>query len=60
MWKKWWINMKKDFMIIAGSCAIESKEQIIKIAKSLKEIWADALRGGTFKPRTNPNSFQGL
>ena len=52
--------MKKDFMIIAGSCAIESKEQIIKIAKSLKEIWADALRGGTFKPRTNPNSFQGL
>ncbi len=52
--------MKKDFIVIAGPCAVESKEQIIKIAKSLKEIGVDVLRGGAFKPRTNPNSFQGL
>lgn len=54
------VSMKKDFMIIAGPCAVESKEQIIRIAKSLKEIGVDVLRGGAFKPRTNPNSFQGL
>lgn len=38
--------MKKDFMIIAGPCVVESKEQIIRIAKSLKEIGVDVLRGG--------------
>ena len=54
------VSMKKNFMIIAGPCAVESKEQIIRIAKSLKEIGVDVLRGGAFKPRTNPNSFQGL
>jgi len=52
--------LEKDFLIIAGPCAIESKEQIIRIAKQLKEIGIDVLRGGAFKPRTNPNSFQGL
>lgn len=52
--------MKKDFIIIAGPCAVESKEQIIRIAKYLKDIGIDVLRGGAFKPRTNPNSFQGL
>ena len=52
--------MKNDFMIIAGPCVVESKEQIIGIAKSLKKIGIDVLRGGAFKPRTNPNSFQGL
>ena len=46
--------------IIAGPCAIESEEQIIRIAKQLKEIGVDYLRGGAFKPRTNPDSFQGL
>lgn len=46
--------------IIAGPCAIESEEQIITIAKELKEIGVDYLRGGAFKPRTNPKSFQGL
>ncbi len=47
-------------MIIAGPCAVESREQIIRIAKKLKELGVDALRGGVFKPRTNPDSFQGL
>ena len=52
--------MKKRIMIIAGPCAVESREQIIRIAKQLKEIGVDVLRGGVFKPRTNPESFQGL
>ena len=51
--------MKKT-IIIAGPCAVESEEQIIRIAKQLKELGVDYLRGGAFKPRTNPNSFQGL
>ena len=50
----------KKIKIIAGPCAIESAEQIIRIAKQLKEIGVDYLRGGAFKPRTNPESFQGL
>lgn len=49
-----------DFRIIAGPCAIESREQILRIAKKLKNIGIDALRGGAFKPRTSPYSFQGL
>ena len=52
--------MEKDFLIIAGPCAVESKEQIVRIAKKLKKIGVNVLRGGAFKPRTNPNSFQGL
>ena len=51
--------MKKP-KIIAGPCAIESEEQIITIAKELKKLGVDYLRGGAFKPRTDPNSFQGL
>ena len=50
----------KKIKIIAGPCAIESEEQIIKIAKKLKEIGVDYLRGGAFKPRTSSDSFQGL
>ena len=52
--------MKKKVMIIAGPCAVESREQIIRIAKKMKELGVDVLRGGVFKPRTNPDSFQGL
>ncbi|MBQ8219215.1 MAG: 3-deoxy-7-phosphoheptulonate synthase [Bacilli bacterium] len=52
--------MKKDLLIIAGPCAVESREQIIRIAKKLKSLGIEYLRGGAFKPRTNPNSFQGL
>jgi 3-deoxy-7-phosphoheptulonate synthase len=45
---------------IAGPCAVESKEQIIRTAKAVKAAGADMLRGGAFKPRTGPYTFQGL
>lgn len=53
--------MSKDFFIIAGPCSVESQEQMEIIANGLSQ-YGDvvALRGGAFKPRTNPNSFQGL
>ncbi len=47
-------------MIIAGPCAVESEEQIIRIAQKLKELGVEYLRGGAFKPRTEKKSFQGL
>ena len=46
--------------IMAGPCSVESEEQIIQIAKSVKKSGANFLRGGAFKPRTSPYSFQGL
>ena len=46
--------------IMAGPCSVESEDQIIEIAKSVKESGANFLRGGAFKPRTSPYSFQGL
>ena len=49
-----------DLGIMAGPCSVESEEQIIEIAKSVKESGANFLRGGAFKPRTSPYSFQGL
>lgn len=49
-----------DKLIIAGPCCVESEEQIVSIAKELKSMGIEYLRGGCFKPRTNPNSFQGL
>ncbi len=52
--------MTKKITIIAGPCSVESEEQIIRIAKQLKKIGVDYLRGGCFKPRTSPDSFQGL
>lgn len=48
------------FVTIAGPCSIESEEQIIGIAKAVKESGAHILRGGAFKPRTSPYAFQGL
>ena len=48
------------FMVIAGPCAIESLEQMRETAAAVKEHGASALRGGAFKPRTSPYSFQGL
>ncbi len=45
--------------IIAGPCSVESEEQILEIAKSVKAYGADILRGGAFKPRTSPYDFQG-
>ena len=49
-----------DFALIAGPCAVESQEQILRIAKAVKEAGANLLRGGAFKPRTSPYDFQGL
>lgn len=46
--------------VIAGPCSVESEEQIVEIAKSVKASGASFLRGGAFKPRTSPYSFQGL
>lgn len=47
-------------VVMAGPCAIENKETYIDTAKKVKEAGADILRGGAFKPRTSPYSFQGL
>ncbi|QZY54817.1 3-deoxy-7-phosphoheptulonate synthase [Crassaminicella profunda] len=47
-------------IFIAGPCSVESREQILKTALSLKEIGVHILRGGVFKPRTSPYDFQGL
>ncbi|MDR2053490.1 MAG: 3-deoxy-7-phosphoheptulonate synthase [Treponema sp.] len=46
--------------IIAGPCSVETREQIVAVAKAVKEAGAGFLRGGAFKPRTSPYSFQGL
>ena len=50
----------KKIGVIAGPCAVENKDQLISIAQRVKEAGAVALRGGAFKPRTNPYAFQGL
>ena len=50
----------KEVVVIAGPCAVESREQIMEIAEQLRATGACALRGGAFKPRTSPYSFQGL
>jgi 3-deoxy-7-phosphoheptulonate synthase len=47
-------------IVMAGPCAVESREQIIETAFKVKEAGAHLLRGGAFKPRTSPYSFQGL
>jgi len=49
-----------NFAVISGPCAIESYDQLLKTAKGIKESGAKILRGGAFKPRTSPYSFQGL
>lgn len=50
----------KHFCFIAGPCSVESEEQILEIAKSVKGIGAEFLRGGAYKPRTSPYAFQGM
>ena len=47
-------------VVVAGPCAVESEEQILKTARAVKRAGADLLRGGAFKPRTGPHTFQGL
>ena len=48
------------FAVIAGPCSVESEEQIIGVAQDVKSAGASLLRGGAFKPRTSPYSFQGM
>lgn len=47
-------------LVIAGPCSVESREQLLETAHAVKEAGAHCLRGGAFKPRTSPYSFQGL
>lgn len=54
------IEIPKDKIIMAGPCAIESYEQLLETAKFVKSKGANILRGGAYKPRTSPVSFQGL
>ena len=49
-----------NFVMIAGPCSVESEEQIVAVAKAVKASGANILRGGAFKPRTSPYSFQGM
>lgn len=51
---------QKNLAMIAGPCSVESFEQVLEIAKAVKASGANMLRGGAFKPRTSPYSFQGL
>ncbi len=50
----------KDLVVMAGPCAVEGMEQLLEIAHMVKDAGAKILRGGAFKPRTSPYSFQGL
>ena len=50
----------KRIVVMAGPCAVESEEQLIQAVRAVKEAGASVLRGGAFKPRTSPFSFQGL
>jgi len=50
----------KKVAIIGGPCSVESKSQLVEIAHAVREAGAVGLRGGAFKPRTNPYSFQGM
>ncbi len=50
----------EEFIVMAGPCAVESREQLLTTAQIVQEHGAKVLRGGAFKPRTSPYSFQGL
>ena len=54
------LTVGEDLILIAGPCAVENEEQIIETAKAVRAAGANMLRGGAFKPRTSPYSFQGL
>ncbi len=49
-----------EFVVMAGPCSVESREQLVKTARSVAASGASLLRGGAFKPRTSPYAFQGL
>jgi 3-deoxy-7-phosphoheptulonate synthase len=50
----------KEIIMMAGPCSVESRDQLFKVAERVAKAGAKALRGGAFKPRTSPYSFQGL
>jgi len=50
----------RQLIVMAGPCAVESRDQLLETARAVKEAGAHVLRGGVFKPRTSPYSFQGL
>lgn len=54
------VRLGEEFVVVAGPCAVESEDQIVRTAVAVKEAGAKMLRGGAFKPRTSPYSFQGL
>ena len=54
------IGDQKKVILISGPCSVESREQILEIAQIVKKAGASVLRGGAFKPRTSPYTFQGL
>src|SRR5919202_4184050 len=49
-----------EFVVMAGPCSVESREQVLQTAQAAKTAGARLLRGGAYKPRTSPYSFQGL
>lgn len=49
-----------QFIVMAGPCSVESREQIVETAQAIKEAGSQILRGGAYKPRTSPYSFQGM
>jgi 3-deoxy-7-phosphoheptulonate synthase len=54
------VGGRSPFLMIAGPCAVESRDQLMKTARFLKKTGVRVLRGGAYKPRTSPHSFQGL
>ncbi|MBI5061102.1 MAG: 3-deoxy-7-phosphoheptulonate synthase, partial [Candidatus Aenigmarchaeota archaeon] len=54
------VMIGKEFVVIAGPCAIESRKQFIAAAEAVKKAGAAMLRGPVFKPRSSPYSFQGI
>ena len=54
----WWVG--EQVTVMAGPCSIESKEQILTSAKQVAKAGCQFLRGGAFKPRSSPYSFQGM
>jgi 3-deoxy-7-phosphoheptulonate synthase len=54
------MQVGQDFLLVAGPCAVEGYEQTLTVARAARAAGANLLRGGAFKPRTSPRSFQGL
>jgi len=54
------LRIGTDLVVIAGPCAVETEDQLMRTAVAVKEAGATMLRGGAFKPRTSPYAFQGL